>query len=307
MNPAERPRFLTAQLHLLVLLLASTAVLGRLITITPEATVVWRSALASLGAFFLCFTWRKCRVVLPSAVIGKLIGIGAVIGVHWICFFGSVKAANISIGLAGLATLSFFTAFTEAVFERRAPRAIEVACGVLVLGGILLISGYTPGYRLGLGLALAGAFLAALFPVFNRSLVRLPGMDPLVIVAWEMIGAGAVSLLALVLFPDRTGGLASLAVVRGADVFWLLLLGWACTVFAHGFQIHLLRYFTAYAMNLAFNLEAVYGIAAAVLFFGEHHHLNAGFFAGTAAILLANVIEPWMRRRRARRAAAGYP
>lgn len=237
----------------------------------------------------------------PPAVIGKLIAVGGVIGLHWICFFGSVKAANISIGLAGLATISFFTAFTEAVFEKRMPRAIEIACGVLVLGGILLISGDLPGYRLGLGLALCGAFLAAVFPVLNRSLVKRPGMDPLVIVAWEMTGACAIALCFLSLFPRATGGLAEVAALRGWDFLWLLLLAWVCTIFAHGFHIHLLRYFTAYAMNLAFNMEAVYGIAAAALLFGEHRQLHAGFFAGTAAILLANGIEPWVRTRRARR------
>lgn len=295
-------RFLSLQLHLLVLLLASTAILGRLITISPAATVVWRTVLAAFGAFGICLCWKKRKVILPLRTIAKLAGVGGVIGLHWLCFFGSVKAANISIGLAGLATISFFTAFSEAVFERRKPRGIEVFCGLLVLAGILLIAGYTPGYRWGLMLALAGAFLASVFPVFNRTIIKTGEMDPLVIVAWEMVGAFLVSCAVLFLFPALSGGWREVVAVHGADVIWLLVLGWICTVFAQSFQIHLLRWFTAYAMNLAFNFEAVYGIAAAALLFKEHHQLHGGFFAGTAAIVLANVIEPLIRRRRLVRA-----
>ena len=107
-------------------------------------------------------------------------------------------------------------------------------------------------------------------------------------VAWEMAGACTVALL---LHPLLGGGVSLLA-WQDLDWLWLLLLALVCTVFAHGFHIHLLRHLSAYTANLAINFEPVYGIIAAALLFGEHRQLHPGFFLGTSAILVANILHP---------------
>ncbi len=293
------PRFLYLQLHLLVLLFAATAILGKLISLPVPALVVWRTVLAAAGAAFLVGIVRR-RPLLPAPrQIAALLGIGVIVGVHWMCFFGAIRLANISICLAGMATISIFTAFTEPWLEKRRVRPVEVALGLLVLAGILLIAGFERGYLAGLGVALLGAFLAAVFPVLNRRLVRGGGLDPLAMVAWEMLGAAAICLAALPLFADY----ASLWRWHGLDWLWLLTLGWLCTVGAHGWHIQLLRHLSAYTSNLAINFEPLYGILAAALIFGEHRELHPGFYFGAAGIIAANVLHPLILRRIARRKA----
>lgn len=297
------PRFLYLQLHLWVGLVATTAVFGNLITLSAPALVAWRAALAVAGGafFILCIRRGKLRLPLKQAVV--LIGIGVILGVHWMAFFGAIKVANISICLAGMATISLFTAFTEPLIERRRVRPLEVLLGLLVVAGLAMVAGFERGHLGGLMLALLGALLAAVFPVLNGRLVRGAGLDPLVMVVWEMVGAFLVCIACIPLF-DGPAGYAKFIDWQGLDWLWLLLLGWLCTVFAHAFHIHLLRYLTAYTANLAVNFEPVYRIIAAALIFGEHRDLHPGFYAGSATILLANILHPLIMRSLARRRAS---
>lgn len=287
------------QLHLLVALLATTAILGRLITLSAPGLVAWRTFLAAPGALLLAGWILRRSVLPPPRAVFKMLGIGLIIGLHWMCFFGAIKIANISICLAGMATTSFFTAFTAPWMERRRVRPLEVGLGLLVVLGIILIAGFERGRLLGLAVALTGALLAAVFPVLNQHLVRGERMDPLVMVGWEMVGAWLVCMACLPLL-DGPGAYAALFHWQGLDWLWLLLLAWVCTVFAHAFHIHLLRHLSAYTGNLAMNCEPVYGILAAALLFGEHREVQPGFYLGATTILIANLLHPWILGRLAK-------
>ena len=289
-------RFALVWLHLLVVLLATTGVLGHLISLPASGVVVWRTFLASVGAA----AWTACtgggHPPPDRRTILRLLGIGAIVGIHWLCFFLAIKLANISICLAGMATTSFFTAFTEPLLERRPVRRVEVGLGCMALAGLLLVAGFEPGRILGIAVALASALLAAIFPVLNRRMVRERGLDPMTMVAWEMAGACGVCLLA-VPWDAEAGGYAGLARWQGLDWAYILLLAGGCTVFAFAFHVALLRHVTAYASNLAINMEPVYGILAAALLFGEHTQLHPGFYLGAATIVAANLLHPLLARR----------
>lgn len=280
------------QLHLLIVLFATTAILGNLLSMPAAGIVVWRTAIAAVGAAAWVGLVRRHSLWPGKRSALSFLGVGVIVGLHWICFFGAIRLSNISICLAGMATSSLFTAFTEPLFEKRRVRPFEVLLGLLVIAGILLVAGFERGHLLGLGVAMLSAFLAAVFPVLNRRLVTTGG-DPLMMVGWEMLGACAISLS---LYPLIGGG-APLLGWQGLDWLWLLLLALVCTVFSHGFHIHLLRHISAYASNLAINFEPLYGILAAALLFGEHKQLHPMFYAGLLTILAANLLHPLILRR----------
>ena len=93
------------QLHLSVLLAGFTGLFGRLITLN-EVDIVWYRMLFT-SLILLVFTglprvgWRKFL---------QLCGCGALLGFHWILFYGSIKASNVSIGVICFSLIGFFTA-----------------------------------------------------------------------------------------------------------------------------------------------------------------------------------------------------
>lgn len=285
----------TLRLHGVVLVFTATAFLGQWISLPAPAVVVWRTGLAALGAAAAALLASRRDLLPPPRTAAALLGVGAIAGLHWICFFSAARLANVSMCLAGMATTSLFTAFTEPLLERRPVRPREVALGCVVAAGILLVAGFERGRIVGLGVALVGALLAAIFPVLNRRIVRGGGDDwrprPMVMVAWEMLGACLVALVVLPLLPGQ-GGWAGLLAWQGRDWLWLLVLAWVCTVWAYAIHIDILRHVTAFASNLATNLEPVYGILGAAWLLGEHRDLHPGFYAGAATIVAANLVWP---------------
>lgn len=237
---------------------------------------------------------RDRKIWLGRTAVLKLLGIGALIGLHWLCLFGAVKIANVSIALAGLATLSLFTAFTEPLLTRRRIQRFEVVLGMLVLVGICLIAGAEKAHLFGLFIALLSALLAAIFMVLNKGIV-VKGGDPMVMVGWEMLAATAVCFLA-VPFID-SGSFGSLIFSEPIEWLWIIILAWVCTVFAQDLTNKLLRTISAYTFNLAANFEPVYGIIAAALIFGEHKNLGTTFYLGACAIVAANLLHPHCVRR----------
>ena len=277
-----------------MVIFAATTVLGRLTTVSAPVLVTWRCLLAALGAFLWVAWMRDRKIWLGKKAIAQLLGVGVIIGLHWLCLFGAVKIANVSIALAGLATLSLFTAFTEPLLNKRKILKFEVFLGLIVLAGIGLIAGVETHHALGLGIALLSAFLASVFLVLNRTIV-IKGGDPMVMVGWEMVSSAAVCFVAIP-FIDPSGARA-LWFSNPMDWLWIILLAWVCTVFAQALTNRLLRSISAYKFNLASNFEPVYGIIAAAVIFNEHANLKPAFYLGTAAIVLANLLHPLLQRR----------
>lgn len=234
------------------------------------------------------------KLWLGKKTVAQLMGIGLLIGIHWLCLFGAVKIANVSIALAGLATLSLFTAFVEPLLNRRRVQGYEVILGLLVLGGIVLIAGTQGAYLLGLSLAILSALLAAFFMVFNKNMV-IAGVGTMVMVYWEMMAAAAICYVAIPFFDPH--GFSAMVFSSPMDWLWLALLAFVCTVFAQDLINRLLRKISAYKLNLAANFEPVYGIIAAAFIFGEHEELQLTFYLGALTILLANFLQPRLQKR----------
>lgn len=265
--------------------------LGRVITIEAPSLVLWRTGIAALAmALWLTATAPRLLRLNRRATVQAL-GTGLLIGAHWVCFFWSISLSNISIALAGFATISLFTALTEPLIERRPVRPAEILCGLVVIAGIVLIAGLETEHLAGFLVSIVGSVLAAIFPVFNRGFVAR-GNPSRSLLLYEMTGACAMAALAIpFIAPNRFEFPAA------ADWPALLALALLCTLVAHTWNIHLLRRLTAYTANLAMNFEPVWGILLGAALFHEHHDLHPGFYLGTALIVAANFLDPLLRRK----------
>lgn len=283
------------QLHTAIFLAGFTAILGKLITLSA-ATLVWWRLLITLIAMFLFLAVGKKYRKYPMPLTLKVLGVGMLVGIHWLCFFSSVKYANVSIALVCFSSSGFFSSLLEPLIEKRRISLFEMGLGLLSMSGIYIIFHFDARYKLGIGLGLAAAALSALFSIFNKRLVR--EVDGFSMTALEM--AGAFIILSLVMpfsiaadhafWPSPT------------DWLWLLLLSVACTVWAFVLQLNALQHISAFTLNLSYNLEPVYGILLAFLIFKENKHLDAAFYIGLAFIILAIGLQMYLMWR-SRRAA----
>ena len=106
-------------LHIMVIFLGFTGVLGKLITLeTPY--LVWYRMFIAFIALFLFLLFKKQIKAINKKDILPLLGVGAIVALHWFFFFGAIKVANISVAVICLATSSLFSAFMEPIFFKNA-------------------------------------------------------------------------------------------------------------------------------------------------------------------------------------------
>lgn len=290
-----------AHLHFIVLVWGFTAILGLLIAIPAVEIVLYRTLIATLALGLLLYVWKKpFRVGRRVAV--WIVLTGFLIGAHWILFFGAARVSTASVCLAGMATSSLWTSFIEPFFYRKKVKLYEVALGLLAIIGLYIIFRFEFHHALGLTMAIASALLASLFTVINSKFTK--HYHHYTITFYEMGGAFVFTLLFLPFY-------ASLISERGiiywfpssTDWFYLVILALICTVYAYSASVELMKNISAYAVNLTTNMEPVYGILLALIFFGDKEKMAPEFYVGTGIILASVLAYPMIRRYQRRKAA----
>lgn len=291
------------QLHLCVLLWGFTAILGRLITLDAVAIVAWRMLIVTAALLLLPRVWRGLWA-LPARLLLVYAGIGAVVALHWLSFYGAIKLANASVAVSCLAIGPAVTALIEPLIAGRRFERSELLLGLAVVPGVVLVlGGVDVSLRAGVWMGLVSAVLAALFASLNKRYVHRA--DPLLVTGVE-IGAGG--LLVIGVSALLTAGLSTtLPPPSGADLLWLVALAFGCTLLPFTLALVVLRRLSAYSTQLAVNLEPLYAMALAALIFGEHRELSLSFYLGVALILGAVFVHPYIDQRKTRRALSDSP
>lgn len=281
------------QIHFCVLLWGFTAILGKLISLPALALVWWRMALVTAALLLVPRVWRGLRDLSPR-LAGAYAGIGVLVALHWLTFYGAIKLANASVAVTCIALGPVFLSLVEPLVAGKPFQPRELLLGVAVVPGVALVAGGVPaGMHAGIAVGVVSALLVALFGSYNKRLVERA--DPLTVTFVElgsgMAFLGVVWAAGLALLP----GMALLpapALPDGRDLGLLLLLAIACTLLPFALSLVALRSLSAFQAQLAVNLEPVYAIILAVLLLDEHRELGARFYLGVAIILAAVFLHP---------------
>ncbi|MBY0478529.1 MAG: DMT family transporter [Chitinophagaceae bacterium] len=274
------------QLHTAVFLAGFTGVLGRLIDLN-EGWLVWYRMLLSSVLLLLFLFFTKTSLRIERKYLVQCVMIGAVIALHWVFFYGSIKYANVSVALVCFAATGSFTALLEPLLMKRRIDPVEILLGILVLLGIYLIFHFDTQFKTGILLGIAAAFLSALFPIFNKRLIRHVPVSNLTF--YELGGGWLMLSLMLPLYLQFSPAEKNIPFL--SDWFWLLILALFCTVIAFQLSVNALKKISAFTANLTYNLEPVYGIALAFLLYREEKELGVGFYWGIAIIILSVFIQ----------------
>jgi len=276
------------ELHIAIFLAGITGLLGRLITLNEGLLVAYRMAMAAVVLWLIdLFSGR--RLLPGKKAAWQMLGAGVLIGLHWVFFYGSIKYANVSIGLVCFSAVSFFTAFLDPLISRRRLDRMEVILGMAVMIGIYLIFHFEARYATGILLGILSSFLCALFVILSKDI--LVRNDPYTVTRLEMTG-GAGVLLALMpvylhFFPSPT------LIPNPSDLLWLSILSILCTVVAFSLSNRALQKISPFTVNISYNLEPVYGILLAFAVYREDRYLGASFYVGLAIIAATVLIQSW--------------
>ena len=289
------------QLHIAVFLAGFTAILGQLIKLN-EGLLVWYRLLITVITLAVILVIQKEFIFIPWKQFLRVLGVGAIVAIHWVTFYGSVKYGNISIALVCFSASGFFTALFEPLILRRRLSLIELMLGLLAIAGIYVIFDFNPQFKTGIIFGIISAMGSAVFPIFNKNLLN--SISPRVLTFYEL-GGGLITLtflvpLYLMLFP------AKYYLPTTSDWAWLMILAWFCTVLSFVLQLNALKKISAFTASLTYNLEPVYGIIMAFVFFHENEKLNWSFYFGVGLILLAVIIQMIRVRNSYRKAGFGH-
>jgi drug/metabolite transporter (DMT)-like permease len=307
-------------MHTAVLLWGFTGVLGRAISLDFPVLVWWRMLLTALFIAAI-ITYRKGWVPVAKRDLGRLILVGVLMGLHWVAFYGSIKFSNASVALVCLSTSPIFTSILDPLVNKVKWNAKELGFGALAITGVAVIAFFDKQNQqmsslrgIGIILGVLAAFLAAVFTILNKRIAsKYPART---MVFWEMTSgwafitvalalALATSATDLLLNPGSTelaflprqidlstlfnGFPASLGLMN--DWIWLVVLSLCCTVWAQSLALTALKQISSFTATLSVNLEPVYGILLAFLFYKENRELGGGFYVGVGLIVLSVALQ----------------
>lgn len=272
-------------MHIAIVLWGFTAILGKLISL-DEGLLVWYRMFFSTVAMAVFLAIQKRQWKLPQGQFMPISLIGLVITLHWITFYGAIKASNVSIAISCFSSVALFTAVMDPLLKGKRPKASELLLGIAVIAGIYIIFTGQKFYFKGIVLSVISAFLASLFTILNKRISNK--IDPAVITFYEL---GTGFLLLTILLPAWMSYNASTFILpETRDLQYILILSIFCTTVAFTLSLHALQKIDAFTMNLSVNLEPLYSIILAFLLFKEHEFLTTQFYIGSALILSAVVI-----------------
>ena len=288
---AERRAFW--QIHFCVLLWGFTAILGKLITLPAQALVVWRMGLVALCLALIPKVWRGISV-LPTRLILIYAGIGIIVAVHWLTFYAAIKLSNASVAVSCMALGSIFAAVVEPLMTGRKHEISELILGIMVVPGVVLLVGGVPsGMHLGIAIGIFSSFLTAVFATLNKRYVH--HAEPESVTFIEMsVGGAFIAFAGIAYFGiDRTLMLPDLR-----DFTLLVVLALVCTLLPFILSLHALRHISAFATQLALNMEPIYAIVIAALWLKEYQELTTQFYIGVCIVLLAVFVQPLLKKKK---------
>ncbi|WP_299286585.1 DMT family transporter [uncultured Mucilaginibacter sp.] len=275
LNPLEKNLLI---LHGTVFIWGFTGILGALISVSAFYLVWYRLLIASLS-LLLYLVFAKVKFKVDWKTFLQLACTGALVGMHWLLFFQSIKISTVSVTLVCLSSITLFTAVFEPLVTNKKISRLEILAGLMIIFGIFLIFKFESQYTKGIILGLISAAAASIFSIINSQLVK---QKPAPVIAFYEL-TGAFFWLSVYLF--FMGGFKASLRLSSNDFAYLILLGTVCTSVAYVAGVAVMRQLSAFRVALVTNLEPVYGIIMAFIFFGDLKKMTPGFWIGAVLIL----------------------
>lgn len=247
--------------HIAVLLFGLVGLFAKVVALPAIILVLGRTFFSSafLGAYL---TVKRQKFALKTRGDYVLIVFaGIILAIHWTSFMQSIQVSTVAVGTLTLATFPLFSAVLEPLLFHEKMRVSDVACALVMLGGVAcIVDDFSLEGSMAQGVlwGLFSAFTYALLSLANRKFSS--GYPASLVSFYEQATATVVLLPALFVFKPSFTAL---------DIGMLAIMGIVFTAIAHTLFIGGLRTVKVRTAGIITGLESVYGVVAALLFLGE--------------------------------------
>jgi len=279
-------------LHATVVIWGFTGILGALISI-DAVQMVWYRVLIASASLFLYFIFTKTSIKVSRKQFLQYFFTGSIVALHWVLFFYAIKVSTVSVTLVCLSSFTLFTAILEPLIKKQAVEKADVFIGLVIILGIYLIFKFESQYTLGIIFGLSAALASSLFSIINSTFIQKS--EAKIIGFYEM--AGAFFWVTLYRLFDQSLITENFNLSL-QDWLCLIILGTICTALAYVAGVSVMRTLSAFRVALITNLEPVYGIILAFLFFGKQEAMTLGFYMGAVLILGSVFLYPIYKKRK---------
>jgi len=275
----------------MVVILGLTGVFGKLISLDAIHLVWCRMGIAFVSlALFLLF--KKQLFAISKQNFFGLLGVGALVTLHWLCFFQSIKVSTVSVAVVCMATSSLFSALIEPLFFKRKLLAYEVIMGIIVVVVLTFVMGTETQYLWGYFYGIMAALFGTLFTLFNAKYIKKVGAAQITMI--EML-AGVIIISGILVFQEDYTVFTS--TISMADFSYLIILGTLCTAMVFVWMTEIMRHITPYSLIMAINMEPIYSILLALFIFGESELMSTSFYIGGSFIIGVVFLEGYLKNK----------
>ena len=268
------------ELNIAVLLVSTSGVLGRYISMPPPITIWWRCLFAAviLGAY--CWYKKIDLKVTRKKDWVSIILSGLFFGAHWVTYFYALHLSSVAIGMLSLFTYPVITALLEPLFFKTKLNIKQVFLGVIVLVGIYFLSpefnienNQTKGVLFGL---ISAVFYAIRNILMKKKVASYHGS---MLMFYQMV------IITLVLWP-----VLFLFEVNPTINDWqaLLVLALLTTSIGHTLFVMSFKNFSVSTASIMSSIQPVYGVIFGLFFLNEipsSNTLIGGFLILTTVVI----------------------
>jgi drug/metabolite transporter (DMT)-like permease len=249
------------EIHAAVVLFGLAGLFGKWLIFSPVLIVLGRVFFASLALFLVILVSRQKLLLKEKWIYPLFFLLGAILAVHWFCFFKSIQVSTVAVGLLSYSSFPVFTSILEPLFTKEKLEKTNIAYAWLCVIGIFLI---IPKFDLsnavyqGVLWGLAAGLTFSVLTILNRRLTQR--YSSLILAFYQDLFA------CLILLPFFFSLRPAFTL---KEVMLLFLLGVLCTAGSHTLFIKGMKNIKAQTAAIISSLEPVYGIVLALIVLRE--------------------------------------
>jgi len=275
------------ELNIAVLLISTSGVLGRYISMPPPMTIWWRCLFAAILLGVFCW-YKKINLNIANKRDWKTIIIsGLFFGAHWVTYFYALQLSNVAIGMLSLFTYPIITALLEPIFFNSKLNVKHVLLGIIVLIGIYFLTpeftlenNYTKGVLFGL---ISSIFYALRNILLKKKIAHYHGS---MLMFYQMVIVTMVLWPAFFFFEMNPST---------NDWSALIVLALVTTAIGHTLFVMSFKNFSISAASIMSSIQPIYGILFGLLFLNEIPASRT--LIGGALILTTVLIESFQSKK----------